>query len=200
MSIAGNAQDVLASFINRCQIAGLSASRGIEPGNALRQLRVLGYEIPAIDEPAGRLLLNHTLVHICLQAASAFKQSSDTREITTSLAVLVGAPDHSTRVGAYRRALSAIGQSGSDAVVGDARIATAVHVIRREHANPDLRLDDIARRVRLSKWHLNRLLYVTRAADSCSTSARSASITRGRCSPIPRSRSRRLPFRWATST
>ena len=30
--------------------------------------------------------------------------------------------------------------------------------MRREHANSDLTLTDIAKRVRLSKWHLNRLL------------------------------------------
>ena len=160
MSLAAeNAQNLLASFINRCQTAGLSASRTVDAGAALRQLQVLSHEIPSIDEPAGQLLLNHALVHVCLQAASALKGSLAIHEITASLAALVGAPDHSSLVGAYRRALLAIGDSSApETATGDARITNALRVMRSEHANADLRLDHVAKRVSLSKWHLNRLL------------------------------------------
>jgi AraC-like DNA-binding protein len=156
--ITGSPGDVLASFISRCHATALSASQSADAGTAFQDLQGLGLDIPTIDEPGGRLLLNHALVRVCLQAASTFKRSADIQEITSSLFDLVGARDHSALVGAYRRALHAIDDSGTASGVGDARIANALQVIEREHANTDLRLDDIAKRVRLSKWHLNRLM------------------------------------------
>jgi transcriptional regulator GlxA family with amidase domain len=51
-----------------------------------------------------------------------------------------------------------MGETAASGEVGDPRVAAALEVMRHEHGNADLRLDDIARRVRLSKWHLNRLL------------------------------------------